>query len=87
MQSESHRAPNKHAKSGWSQFAFWTCVRAPVQRRTSFNPAAEVMRERQQAAATRSSPPSTADAERLWDKYERVAEEKSKAAAAALKAK
>ncbi|EIE23066.1 hypothetical protein COCSUDRAFT_33232, partial [Coccomyxa subellipsoidea C-169] len=50
-------------------------ARVPVKQNGSVNTAAEVRRARQQTPVTRQSPPSTADAERLWDKYEKVAED------------
>lgn len=60
------------------------CDRAPVQPRSSMNMAADVRRVQQQPPSKRA-PPSTAEANRLWEMYEKKAEEQSRAAAAKAK--
>ncbi|CAL8465479.1 g5015 [Coccomyxa elongata] len=58
--------------------------RAPVQPRSSVNTAAEVRRVRQQTPS-KHAPPSTAEANRMWEMYEKRAQEHSRAAAAQAK--
>lgn len=60
------------------------CARAPEQPRSSVNTAAEVRRVRQQTPS-KHAPPSTAEANRMWEMYEKRAQEQSRAAAAQAK--
>ncbi|BDA49998.1 hypothetical protein COCOBI_15-1260 [Coccomyxa sp. Obi] len=58
--------------------------RAPMQPRSSMNTAADVRRVQEQPPSKRA-PPSTAEANRMWELYEKRAQEQRSAAAAKAK--